>query len=89
MKTNNASIPIAVGNAILKACGSKKSTPLPGAEEKMVQFRFTNEQLINFAESLNQIARQYKIDSTIYAIDVEQCKTVGDCVELVREAIGE
>jgi hypothetical protein len=83
-------IPDEVKKAIVKVRGRKWPLCRMPREDKLIAtYNFTNAQISSLAEQLNEIAKKYKADAVVYIYDVGDCKTVGDCVKVVIEAISE
>lgn len=61
---------------------------LPRESQSMEDFCFTTDQLHNITSKLNAIAQKFSPNAKIYVSDVEACKTIKNCIDLVIESTG-
>jgi hypothetical protein len=83
-----ASIPDLVKSAILKVAGF--TDPDPSTLDDTVTMSGFNFTFFNFSDvtvRFDQIAATFKPGATVKEADVQNCKTVKDCVGLVQKAV--
>jgi hypothetical protein len=83
-----ASIPNLVKSAILKVAGFTNPDPSTlGDTVTMTGFNFTFFNFSDLTVRIDQIAATFNPGATVKEVDVQNCKTVKDCVTLVQKAV--